>query len=123
MVGGLIVIASIFTLFQFAISYWRSILIEVAARTVSEDVLAAARIGDRPVQGRDFRLLAEIYGHTRGSGIGFVGVYYRAVQAIRHFAQASVPGIALWAEREMDTCTRYVGVRIDEQLAVNLAAL
>jgi len=122
MVAALVLIISIAALSQFAMSYWRSILSGAAAHAISEQVLDAAGIERRPVNGEDFGELTRIHSHAAGdsASVGFVRVYYGAVRATRSLAAPHASSIVGWAEREMSLCSQYVGLLIDRRLQVNL---
>jgi hypothetical protein len=120
-----ILVISAVALSQFALSYWRAILFGVAAVTVSEDVRAAAGLKEERITGRDFNALAEVHRLTPGgpAGVGFVGLYYRAIRGISALVTSRIPAIAHWTEREMSSCAQYVAVRIDQRLQANLALM
>jgi hypothetical protein len=116
MFAALILAMSIVALFQFALYYWRAILAGASAQPVSEEVRTAAHIDSGGITGKDFKVLSAIH-HVipGGSGLGFVPLYYRMVDAVG----AVVPVIAAWAEREKSICAHYVGVQIDWRLQAN----
>jgi hypothetical protein len=113
MFPALILAISIVALLQFALYYWRAILAEAVAQSVSEEVRTAAHIERVDITGKDFEVLSAIHHVVTGSGgLGFVPLYYRMVDTIG----ATVPFIATWAEREKLICAHYVGVQIDWRL-------
>src|SRR5262245_48935556 len=117
MVPILILGISVVALVQFAVSYFRAILIQAGKTPVSEEVRAAARLNRVEISGEDFEALRGVHSLTPGgtSGVGFVAMYYRAMQAVGLLAGAH-QGIATWTRQEMANCSRYVGVQIDRRL-------
>ena len=81
MFAAMLLAISIVALSQFALYYWRAVLAAVAGQTVSEGVLAAARVDNRNVTGEDFPTFATLHDLTptldpRAGGLGFVRLYY-----------------------------------------------
>ena len=117
---------SIVALTQFALYYWRAVLAGVAAQPVSDRVLAAARVENRSLTGRDFEKLAGLHHLTpdlnpdRG-GLGLVRLYYRVIGGFSALASSRIPALATWIEQERTICARYVAVQIDRRLQANLA--
>ena len=116
---------SIVALSQFAIYYWRAVLAAVAGQPVSQHVLAAARVENRPVTGQDFDTLAGLHDltpdlHTSRNGLGPVRQYYRVVDAIGAAAGRRMPAVAAWSKHELAMCARYAAVQIDRRLQANL---
>jgi hypothetical protein len=126
MFAAMLLTISIVALSQFALYYWRAILAGVAAQPVSDRVLIAARVEGGRFTARDFQALAGLHALTpelypnRG-GLGFVRLYFRAVEALGSLAGARVPVVAAWSECERATCARYAAVLIDRRLQANLA--
>jgi hypothetical protein len=116
---------SIVALSQFALYYWRAVVAGVAGQSVSEHVLAAARIENGQVTGQDFQTLAGLHDltpnlHPGHNGLGLVRFYYRAVDAIAGIAGQRMPAVAAWSEHELAICARYTAVQIDRRLQANL---
>jgi hypothetical protein len=116
---------SVVALSQFALNYYRAILVGAAAQSISADVLAAACVENREVSGRDFATFTQLHQLTpkleagRG-GLGMVQTYYKAVEAIGSVASNRMPALAAWSERELTNCARYVAVMIDRRLQANM---
>ncbi|HUI74283.1 MAG TPA: hypothetical protein VLX32_05025 [Candidatus Acidoferrum sp.] len=111
---------------QFGLFYWRAIIAGVAAEPVSGRVLEAAHVAGGELSGKDFDVLAELHDLTPDlrpsqGGLGFVRVYYKAVQLVGALAANSLPAVFAWAEREGMLCARYAAVQVDRRLQANLA--
>jgi hypothetical protein len=126
MFSAMLLAISTVALAQFGLFYWRAIVAGVAAEPVSGRVLEAAHVVDGQLSGKDFDVLAELHNLTpdlRPSqpGLGFVRVYYKAVQLIGAVCENFVPPVSAWAEREGLLCARYAAVQVDRRLQANLA--
>jgi hypothetical protein len=116
---------SIVALAQFGLYYWRAVLAGVAAQPVSERVLSAARVENGRVAPEHFETLAGLHDLTpdlfpnRG-GLGFVRIYYRAVESIGAVLGARIPAVAAWSLHERAICARYAAVQVDRRLQANL---
>jgi hypothetical protein len=117
---------SIVALTQFALYYWRAVLAGAAAQPVSDRVMAAARVENGSLTGRDFEKLAGLHDLTpdlnpdRG-GLGLVRLYYRVIGGFSALASGRIPALATWIEQERTICARYAAVQIDRRLQANLA--
>jgi len=49
-----------------------------------------------------------------------VSVYYRAVEKLEHAFRVKLPAISGWAKGEMQICSRYVAVVLDQSLSMSL---
>jgi hypothetical protein len=126
MFASMLLTISIVALSQFALYYWRAILSGVAAQPFSDRVLQAAQVENGRLTAGDFQTLAglhdltpDLYPH-RG-GLGFVRLYFRAVEVLGSVVGRRVPAVAAWSESERATCARYAAVQIDHRLQANLA--
>lgn len=122
MVPTLILAISVVSLVRFAISYFRAILLQAGGQPVSDEVRAAARLKRAEIRGEDFAALRGVHSLTPGGsgGVGFVAMYYRAMQAVGLVAGGHA-AVAEWTKREMANCACYVGVQIDRRLRLSLA--
>ena len=121
----MILTISTVALSQFAIYYWRAVLAGVAAQPVSDRVLLAAQVEDRRLMPQDFATLAGLHDltlelHPNRSGLRFVRLYYKAVEALDAFLGKQFPAVAVWTERERVICARYAAVQVDRRLQANL---
>jgi hypothetical protein len=125
MLAALIFAVAIIALCRFSLYYWRALLTGVAAQSVSNDILEAARVENGRVTGRDFAMLAGLHDLTpdvnpsRG-GLSFVRLYYRIVDGIGAVAGRYIPVVAGWSERELAICARYAAVHIERRRQANL---
>src|SRR5947199_7613425 len=122
MVPIVILVISVVSLVQFAMSYFRAILMQAGQVPVSDEVRAAAGLKRGEISEVDFGPLRGVHSLTPGgsSGVGLVAMYYRAMQAVKLIAGAH-QGIAVWTKREMTNCACYVGVQIDRRLQLSIA--
>jgi len=126
MFSAMLLAISTVALAQFALFYWRAIVAGVAAEPVSGRVLEAVHVAGGELSGKDFDVLAELHELTPDlrpsqAGLGFVRVYFKAVQLVGALAANSLPAVSAWAEREGMLCARYAAVQIDRRLQANLA--
>ena len=113
---------SVVTFGQFALFYWRAMIISVSALPVSDRLRVAARITTMAIGSHDFRAILSTYGlvpDLRGSGGSFraVRTYYAVVEKLGRM----IPAAAKWADAEMITCSCYAAVLVDEHLERNVA--
>ena len=125
MFAAMIFTIAIVALFQFALYYWRAVLIGVASQTVSSRVLEAAQVAELGPCGADFERLATLHELTPElkndhSGLGFVRAYYAAIRGLQSLFGQLSPAVANWGEHEMALCARYAAVQIERRLQANL---
>ena len=126
MFAAMLLTVSVAALAQFAVYYWRAVMGGVAARPISEDVLAAAGLDGRALRGTDFATFVDLHEITptlreRSEGFGLVSAYYHFMGAIGSLSRPLVPALAKWSESEQATCSRYAAVLLDRRLKSNLA--
>ncbi len=131
MVAPLILVLSVAALAQFALSYWRALLLETATRNLSRRALEAglAKLklgpGDFDVVVSIYRLCPQLGEHP--SSLAAVRAYYRSIRALAAVAESrrahalGLDRLVGWTQREMQVCTRYVAVLLDQRLTENLA--
>ena len=126
MLSLFILLFSGFALIRFAVSQWRAIWISSANQPLSESLQLTAGIDTAAIAGEDFSRLMKLCDQlspdlTKSSPwLSEVSTYYRAIARVQQLSKSSVPSIANWASREMETCARYVAVVLDQNLAMNL---
>jgi hypothetical protein len=49
-----------------------------------------------------------------------VSMYYRAVEKLDQAFRVKLPAISAWAKGEMQICSRYVAVVLDQNLSMNM---
>jgi hypothetical protein len=126
MFSAMLLTISVVALSQFAVYYWRALVVGVASQPVSERVLEAAHVPDGQLTAQHFQVFAELHDLTPDlrpgpRGLGLVRMYYHAVEAFGKFAGRFSDSIAEWTEHERVLCTRYAAVQIDRRLQANLA--
>lgn len=124
MIAAILFAISVVGLGQFALYYWRAILAGVAAQPLSDQIRTAAGLAGA-VGPADFNALLNLHEVTPGlkgdnGGLWAVRAYYRVVETFGRLVGLGLPLVAVWSEREMTTCTRYVAVRVGQRLERNL---
>lgn len=126
MIAAILLMISLVALAQFALHYWRAIVVGVASQPVSDRVLSIAGLAGKSVRSGDFATLLNLHGLTpaleeEGRGLRAVRAYYGVVRAFRRLFGTKLPALASWSDREMALCSRYVAVLVDHRLERNLA--
>jgi hypothetical protein len=126
MFSFLILAFACFALVKFGISQWRAIWITSASQPLSDALQLEAGIDGAAIGARDFGSLMNLCdqlspGLKKASPwLKEVSIYYRAVAAIEKAVRLKLPSISSWANREMQVCSRYVAVVLDQALSMNL---
>jgi hypothetical protein len=126
MTAVLILAFSVLALLQFAISQWRMIWLTTANQPLSDSLRAATGIEAETIGPNDFgKLLGlcdELSPHLKQGTpwLGEVKGYYRVVERLEVVCRSIQPAISAWASAEMKTCSRYVAVLLDQNLALDL---
>jgi hypothetical protein len=121
-----ILLFSGFALIRFAVSQWRAIWISSANQPLSESLQLTAGIDTEAIAGEDFgrllNLCDQLSPELKKSSpwLSEVSTYYRAISRLQQLSRTTLPSVANWASREMETCARYVAVVLDQNLAMNL---
>jgi hypothetical protein len=126
MFSALLLAISMAALAQFGVFYWRALVAGIAAQPISEQVLAAAKVGSETMRGEDYRSLAQLHKLTpdlcaKSSGLGLVPLYFKLMHAVGTLAAGRVATLADWAESERALCARYAAVQVDRRLQANMA--
>lgn len=112
---------SFFALAKFGIAQWRLILLSAADYQLSESLQFSTGIDGAAIGPRDF---GKLKGFCDGlspemkktsSWLKEVSAYYRIIALVENF-----PALSTWASREMQLCSRYAAVVLDQNLAMNL---
>ena len=117
---------SAFALIRFGVSQWRAIWITAASQPLSESFQLTAGIDKRTIGARDFATLMNLCDQLspelkeKSPWLKEVSVYYRAIAKLEEFCTLKVPRLAGWAQAEMQVCSRYVAVVLDQNLAMNM---
>lgn len=112
---------SLFALTKFGIAQWRLILLSAADYQLSDSLQFSTGIDRAAIGPRDFgrlkgfcdRLSPEM--KKTSSWLKEVSLYYRIIALVE-----KLPSLSTWANREMQLCSRYAAVVLDQNLAMNL---
>jgi hypothetical protein len=121
MIAAILLCVSIVALCQFGLYYWRAIIANISGQQVSDRVRIAAGISTPSARARDFRAILNVLelaptlvgdsGACRG-----VRAYFSVLEKIGSF----IPAVTEWAQAEMDMCSRYAAVVVDQHLDRNM---
>jgi len=112
---------SLVALVKFGIAQWRLILLSAADYQLSESLHLSTGIDTAAIGPQDF---GKLKGFCDGlspemkktsSWLKEVSLYYRIIALVQ-----KLPSFSPWANREMQLCSRYVAVVLDQNLAMNL---
>jgi len=115
-----------FALVKFGIAQWRAIWITTANQPLSDSLHLTAGIDGAAVTAGDFGTLMHLCNELspdlrkKSPWLREVSVYYRAVEKLEHAFRMKLPAISKWAKSEMQTCSRYVAVVLDQSLSMSL---
>jgi hypothetical protein len=121
MVAAILFCVSLVTLCQFGLYYWRATIADISMRQVSDRVRIAAGIPSLSVKSQDFRAILsvlELAPTLKGETGRYrtVRAYYMVVEKMGRL----IPAVRAWAEAEMDMCSRYMAVLVDQHLDRNM---
>ena len=126
MISLFILVFASFALVKFAVSQWRAIWITTANQPLSETLRTSAGIESEAIGAQDFRALLVLCDDLspdlkrKSPWLKEVSLYYRVVSKLEQVFIFKLPSIATWANREMQTCSRYVAVVLDQNLSMSL---
>jgi hypothetical protein len=126
MVAVFILVFSAFALVKFGISQWRAIWIMTANQPLSDSLQAAAGIDGAAIGAGDFGTLLHLCNELspelrkKSPWLREVSVYYRATEKLEHAFRTKLPAISAWAKGEMQICSRYVAVVLDQSLSMSM---
>jgi hypothetical protein len=126
MVSIFILVFAGFALVKFGIAQWRAIWITTANQPLSESLQLAAGIDGARVGAGDFSTLMNLCNELspelkkKSPWLREVSVYYRAVEKLEQAFRMKMPKISEWANREMQICSRYVAVVLDQNLSMSI---
>src|SRR5216684_7561406 len=126
MVSVFILVFASFALVKFGISQWRAIWITTASQPLSESLQLTAGIDSATISGGDFQTLMNLCDEMspdlkkKSPWLREVSMYYRAVEKLEHVFRVKFPAVSTWAKGEMQICSRYVAVVLDQSLSMNL---
>jgi hypothetical protein len=121
MIAAILFCVSIAALGQFGLYYWRATIANISRQQVSDRVRIAAGIPTLSARSRDFWAILSVLDLTpnlKGHGGNYraIRAYYLVVEKIGSL----IPSLAEWAEAEMEMCSRYVAVLVDQHLDRNM---
>jgi hypothetical protein len=122
MIAAILFMVSVVAFGQFGLYYWRATISGIAAEAISDRIRVAAGISSAAISAKDFGniiILNDLSPDLRGPNGSFWGIrtYYSVVRSLGRI----VPAMASWAEAEMETCSRYAAVLMDQHLERNMA--
>jgi hypothetical protein len=125
MFSAMLLAISIVALAQFAIYYWRAVLIGVASQPISSDILEAVHVQEAVLTGAHFEKLANLLSLTPDLkrtqvGLGLVPAYYRLVGKVADYFGQMFPSVVGWSEQERVLCARFAAVQVGRRLEANL---
>ena len=126
MVALFILVFSAVALLKFAIWQWRAIWISTAEQPLSESLQLTAGIDGAAIGAHDFRTLMDLCDRLSpglrktSPWLKEVSFYHRVIAILDHAFGRKFPAISTWANREMQTCSRYAAVVLDQSLSMNM---
>jgi hypothetical protein len=126
MVSIFILVFAAFALVKFGISQWRAIWLTTANQPLSDSLRVTAGIEGTAIGARDFCTLMHLCNELspdlkkRSPWLKEVSMYYRAVEGLERAFRAKLPALSAWASSEMQICSRYVAVLLDQSLCISL---
>ena len=112
---------SLVALVRFAIAQWRLILLSAASHQLSDSLQLSTGISGAAIGPQDFGTLKGFCeqlspeSKKTSSWLKEVSLYYRIIALVE-----KLPSLSPWANREMQLCSRYAAVVLDQNLAMNL---
>jgi hypothetical protein len=136
MLAALILVISLVALAQFAVWYLRAMMATVASQPFSDRLTRLFSSGGGTPGSNDFNLSCVFYSlcpevdvdapapSTRAAArLSAVRVYYKLLVVLRKMSRIVLPVLSAWAGREMETCSRYAAVLLDQRLGRNVEAI
>ena len=126
MVSIFILAFSGFALVKFGISQWRAIWITTANQPLSDSLRVTAGIDGAAISAGDFYTLMHLCNELspdlkkKSPWLREVSVYYRVVEKLEHAFRVKLPAFSTWAKSEMQICSRYVAVVLDQSLSMSM---
>lgn len=126
MVSLFILVLAASALVKFGISQWRAIWIMTANQPLSDSLQLTVGIDVEHVGAGDFSTLINLCNELspdlkkKSPWLREVSLYYRTVEKLEHAFRAKLPAISAWAKGEMQICSRYVAVVLDQSLSMSM---
>jgi hypothetical protein len=126
MVSLFILVVAGVALVRFSVLQWRAIWIATANQPLSDALQMTTGIDGANVGAKDFAALLNLcdkfcpgLGKT-SPWLREVSIYYRGVAMLEQVFRVKLPGISAWARSEMQICSRYAAVVLDQSLSMSL---
>lgn len=126
MVSVFILVFASFALVKFGISQWRAIWITAASQPLSDSLQLTAGIDSATISGGDFQTLMNLCDEVspdlkkKSPWLREISMYYCVVEKLDQTFRVKLPAISAWAKSEMQICSRYVAVVLDQNLSMNM---
>ncbi len=126
MVALFILVFSVVALLKFAIWQWRAIWLSTANQPLSESLQLTAGIDGATIGAQDFSTLLDLCDRLSpglrktSPWLKEVSFYHRVVAKLDRVFGRKFPSISTWANREMQTCSRYAAVVLDQSLSMKM---
>jgi hypothetical protein len=126
MVALFILVFSVVALLKFAIWQWRAIWISTANQPLSESLQLTAGIDSATIGAQDFSTLMDLCDRLSpglkktSPWLKEVSFYHHVVAKLDQTLGRRLPAVSTWASREMQTCSRYAAVVLDQSLSMNM---
>jgi hypothetical protein len=126
MVSIFILAFSVIALVRFAIAQWRAIWLSTANNPLSDALQLTTGTDGSAIGAQDFSTLMDLCDKfcpdlkKTSPWLREVSIYYRLVLKLEQVFQSKVPRLSIWARNEMQSCSRYVAVLLDQSLSMSL---
>ncbi len=121
MIPILILGFSLLALLKFGVAQWRLILLSAADYQLSESLQLSTGVDAATIGPQDFSKLKDFCEglspemKKTSSWLKEVSAYYRIMSLVE-----KLPSLSPWANREMQLCSRYAAVVLDQNRAMNM---
>lgn len=126
MIAIFILAFACFALAKFAVFQWRAIWLTSASQPLSDSLQTETGIDGASIGPRDFGSLLNLCDRLSPGlrkatpWLREISLYYRAVAKLEQAFRLKLPSLSTWASGEMQICSRYVAVMLDQHLAMSL---
>jgi hypothetical protein len=122
MTAALILAFSSVALFQFFMSYCRSVIAAYGALPPSEQVREVTGVQGREISSGEFDRLLQLTSLCPESGddhraIAAIRTYFRMLTFARGALSMVLPGIVSWTETELSGCAHFAAVALDRRIS------
>ena len=117
---------AVFALAKLGLAQWRAIWIGTANRPLSSTFQATAGIAPETIGAGDFASILQLSERicprmkNTSPWLAEVSAYYRAVGLLDKAFRTNLAPVSNWANREMQMCSRYAAVLLDQSLSLDL---